>query len=163
MTKRNFLTGWLALAWALTLLVGLGGCANLAGSDPLRVSVVGIEPLEGQGLELRMAVKLRVQNPNEQPVAFDGVAIDLEVRGSDFASGVSPERGVVPRFGEAVIVVPVTVSAMAMLKQAYGLATGDRTKLNYQMRGKLAGSGFGGVRFEASGEFELPKSMAAAP
>jgi LEA14-like dessication related protein len=165
MTKRNFWIGWLALAWALALgtSLGLGGCASLPGGDPLRVSVVGIEPLEGQGLELRMAVKLRVQNPNDQPVAFDGVAIDLEVRGSDFASGVSPEHGIVPRFGEVVIVVPVTVSAMAMLKQAYGLATGDRTRLNYELRGKLAGSGFGGVRFASSGEFELPKSMASAP
>jgi len=146
----------------ITLLAaGVAGCAGLSGSDPLKVSVVAVEPLPGQGLELRLAVTLRVQNPNDRPVDYDGVALSLEVRGSDFASGVSAERGSVPRFGEALIVVPVTVSAMSMLKQAYGLATGGNSKVDYLLRGKLAGSGFGGVRFEARGELELPTGVAS--
>jgi LEA14-like dessication related protein len=146
----------------ITLLgAGIAGCAGMPGSDPLMVSVVGVEPLPGQGLELRLAVKLRVQNPNDQAVDYDGVALSLEVRGSSFASGVSADHGSVPRFGEALIVVPVTVSAMSMLKQAYGLAQGGDNKVDYLLRGKLAGSGFGGVRFEARGEFELPTGAAS--
>jgi LEA14-like dessication related protein len=137
-------------------VAALAACAGLPGSDPLNVSVVGIEALPGQGLELRLAVKLRVQNPNDRPVDFDGVSLNLEVRGSDFASGVSPERGSVPRFGETVIVVPVTVSAMSMLRQAYGLSQGGNNQIDYLLRGRLAGSGFGGVRFESRGAFELP-------
>ena len=31
--------------------------------DPLQVTVAGIEPLESQGMEMRMLVKLRIQNP----------------------------------------------------------------------------------------------------
>ena len=87
----------------------LAGCAGLAGVDPLRVTLAGIEPLPGQGMEMRMAVKLRVQNSNDAAVDFDGAALTLEVRGMDFASGVSDQRGSVPRFGETVITVPVTV------------------------------------------------------
>jgi len=142
---------------SMMLAAVLAGCAGVPGSDPLNVSVVGIEPLQGQGLELRLAVKLRVQNPNDRPVDFDGVSLNLEVRGSDFASGVSPERGTVPRFGETVIVVPVTVSAMSMLRQAYSLSQGGNNQIDYLLRGRLAGSGFGGVRFESRGAFELPK------
>ena len=33
------------------------------------------------GAELRLAVKLRVQNPNEEAVEYDGAALDLEVNG----------------------------------------------------------------------------------
>jgi LEA14-like dessication related protein len=109
-----------------------------------------------------------VQNPNDAPVEFDGIAIDLDVRGTDFASGVSDQRGTVPRFGELVLSVPVTVSASSVIKQALSFAMGNREKLSYQLRGKLAGSGagagagFGGLRFTSSGEMDLPAGMGAA-
>lgn len=144
-------------AWALIMLVT--GCASLGGNDPLNVTLAGIDSLPGEGMEVRMAVKLRVQNPNETPVNFDGVALTLELRGQDLASGVSDVQGSVPRFGETVVVVPVTVSAMAMLRQAYSFATGDRTKLDFVARGRLAGGAFGGTRFESKGEFDLPAAL----
>lgn len=133
----------------------LAGCAMMGG-DPLRVQVVGLEALQGEGMELRFAAKLRVQNPNETPIDYDGVAVDLEVRGSAFASGVSDARGTIPRYGEAVVTVPVTVSAFAMVRQAMGFASGDRSKIDYVLRGKVGGSTFGSVRFESKGQLELP-------
>jgi LEA14-like dessication related protein len=155
--RRRWLAGVL-----LAAAVGVG-CAGLPGADPLHVSLAGVESLPGEGLELRMAVKLRVQNPNENAVNYDGVAVDLELRGIDFASGVSDAQGTVPRFGEAVVVVPVTVSAYAMARQVYSFAMGDRSKVTFVARGKLAGSGFGGMRFESSGEFDLPAGLSGAP
>ena len=153
--------------WRHWLLVSAGlvlaGCATWPGTDPLQVSLAGVESLPGEGMEVRMAVKLRIQNPNDAPVNYDGVALTLELRGLDFASGVSDVQGSVPRFGEAVLVVPVTVSAFAMAKQVYTFAMGDRSKVTYVARGKLAGSGFGGVRFESKGEFDLPAGPAATP
>ena len=67
----------------------MAGCASLQSRDPLQVTVAGIEPLQGQGLELRMLVKLRVQNPNDAPVDYNGVAVEMDVQGKSFASGVS--------------------------------------------------------------------------
>ncbi|HOM14192.1 MAG TPA: LEA type 2 family protein, partial [Rubrivivax sp.] len=130
----------LLLVW---LCVLLAGCAGLPGQDPLNVTLAGLESLPGQGMEVRMAVKLRVQNPNA-PVDFNGVAVTLELRGLDFASGVSDAQGTVPRFGETVLTVPVTVSAYALAKQALSFVAGDRAKVDWVARGKLAGSGFGG-------------------
>jgi LEA14-like dessication related protein len=111
-------------------------------------------------MEGRFLVRLRVQNPNEQPIEYDGVALELDVRGSRLASGVSDERGTVPRFGEAVIAVPVSVPATALVRQALGFATGDRSKVDYRLRGKLAGPAFGGMSFESSGEITLPAGLA---
>ncbi len=71
----------------------LNGCAGLFGGDPLRVNVAGIEPVDGQGLEMRFNVKLRVQNPNDSTVSFTGVSLDLELNGEPFASGVSDQSG----------------------------------------------------------------------
>src|SRR5262245_23995663 len=91
---------------AIFTLALLCGCASMQARDPLQVTVAGIEPLQGQGLELRMNVKLRVQNPNDAPVEYNGVAVQMDVQGKTFASGVSDAAGTVPRFGEAVVSVP---------------------------------------------------------
>src|SRR5208282_4170407 len=99
MNKRKWLqgAGVLSAAWMLA------GCVNLGLREPVQVNVVGIEPLPGEGMEMRMAVKLRLQNPNDVAMDFDGISIVLDVRGSTFATGVSSERGSVPRFGETVV------------------------------------------------------------
>ena len=159
-----FLRRLLMTCLSALVLTGLSACASFGGREPVKVNVVAVEPLTGQGLELRFLVKLRVQNPNDAPVDFDGIAIDLDVRGTDFASGVSDQRGTVPRFGELVLSVPVTVSASSVIKQALSFAMGSREKLSYQLRGKLAGSGsgFGGLRFTSSGEMDLPAGLGAA-
>src|SRR5215471_19059585 len=101
---RSLLTTLLISA-ALTL----AACATMPGRDPLQVTVADIESLPGEDLELRMMVKLRVQNPNDTPVEYNGVYVKLEVLGKTFATGVSDERGSIPRYGESVISVPVTV------------------------------------------------------
>jgi LEA14-like dessication related protein len=154
----------LLLVWLLSLLT-MVGCASLGGVDPLRVTLAGVESLAGQGMEVRMAVKLRVQNPNDAPVNFDGVSVTLELRGMDFASGVSDASGTVPRFGETVLAVPVTVSALAVARQVISLASGDNPKIEFVARGKLSDGSFGGARFESKGSFDLPAGFSgtAAP
>ncbi|WP_312935318.1 LEA type 2 family protein, partial [Stutzerimonas nitrititolerans] len=107
----------------ITLLaLSLAACAAFSSRDPLIVQVAGIQPMTGEGLELRMLVKLRVQNPNDTVIDYRGVALDLEVNGRRLASGVSNQQGSVPRFGESVLSVPVTVSAFSAARQALGLA-----------------------------------------
>jgi len=138
---------WIALA---------SGCASMPGRDPIQVNVVGVEPLPSQGAELRMAVKLRLQNPNDTALDYDGISLNLDVAGKPFASGVSPVRGAVPRYGETVLSVPVSVSALAMIRQALGLASGESASVDYRLSGKVGGSTLGPVRFESRGQLELP-------
>lgn len=154
--SRQRLGRWVSVLGAGWLLAG---CALLGQPEPMQVNVVGIEPLPGESMELRMAVKLRIQNPNDTAVDFDGVSIELDVRGSTFATGVSGERGSVPRFGETVITVPVSVSALAAVRQAFGLATSQRLMVDYALHGRLSGAPFGNMRFEAKGEIDLPKQL----
>lgn len=145
--------------WCLIVLLSLGfsGCALFQGRDPLNISVIGIEPLPGQDLELRMAVKIRVQNPNETPVDFNGIALNLEVNDQPLAAGVSDQRGHIGRYGEQVIVVPVSITAFAFLRQAYGLSQVESLQgLPYVLRGKLAGGPLGTVRFTDEGRLDLP-------
>jgi len=140
------------------LIVTLSACALFPNRDPLNINVVGIEPLPGQGLEVRMAVKLRLQNPNETAIDYTGVALDLDVNGKLLASGVSDQQGTIGRFSEGILVVPVSVSAFAALRQAVGLTqTQSLDNLPYTLRGKLAGGLFGTMRFSDSGVLSLPQ------
>src|SRR5690606_13655417 len=112
-------------------------CSSLSPRDPLQINLVGIEPLPGQGLEVRFAVKLRVQNPNEQAIDFNGIALTLEANGQPLASGVSDQSGQVPRFGEALISVPLSISAFSVVRQTWGLAAHTPGQgVPYVLRGK---------------------------
>jgi LEA14-like dessication related protein len=143
------------------------GCATLPQRDPPQITVAGVEPLQGQGLELRLLVKLRVQNPNDAPIDYDGVYVKLDVQDRTFATGVSDARGSVPRFGEAIVSVPVTVSAFRMARQVVGamgaLERGAAVeKIRYDLSGKFSGTGFRSVRFGSQGEVALPGAAPAA-
>jgi len=150
---------------ALLVLLACGallsaGCASLQGRDPIQVIVAGVEPLQGEGLELRMLVKLRIQNPNDLPLDFNGVSVELDVQGKRFATGVSDAAGSVPRFGETLVDVPVSISVFRIARQAIGVMTNEyRGKLAYEMTGKLAGPAFNSVRFQSKGELTLPAEI----
>ena len=147
------------LLLVVVMAVFVGACASLRGGDPVQVSVAGVESLPGEGLEVRMLVKLRVQNPNESAIEYDGVYVKLDVLEKTFATGVSDARGSVPRFGEAIIAVPVTVSVLRMVRHALGLLDGKPIdKVRYDMEGKLNAAAFGSTRFQAQGEFTLPSA-----
>jgi LEA14-like dessication related protein len=144
---------WLAIA----------GCAAFPNSDPLNVSVAGIESLPSEGMELRLAVRVRVQNPNDSSVEYSGAALTLNLNGTKLASGVSDEIGTVPRYGESVLTIPVTASFLGMVRQGLSFMTdGVPDDVRYEVKGKLEGGLFGTKRFSDEGTFTLqPPSPSA--
>jgi LEA14-like dessication related protein len=119
-----------------------------------------MEPLDGEGMEFRFLCQLRVQNPNEAPIEFSGVFVELQVNGTTVASGVSDATGTVPRFGEAQLAVPVTISTLRVARVAFGLFTSsnsNRAPIPYVLKGKIAGPTFSAVRFESRGELDLSR------
>ncbi|MFV8825865.1 LEA type 2 family protein [Thauera sp. WH-2] len=150
----------LLLALCTLLLTGLTGCASFTHREQVRINVVGLEPIPGEGMEMRFKVKLRVQNPNERAIDFDGIALDLDLNNRPFASGVSDRSGSVPRFGEALIEIPVSVSAIAVVRQALGVIEGEgKAEVPYTLRGRLAGGLIGSMRFSDSGTLKLPEPL----
>lgn len=142
---------------AVFAMLGLVSCAGLQQREPIDVIVAGVEPLESEGMELRMLVKLRIQNPGDSPIDFNGVSVAMDVQGKRFATGVSDATGSVPRFGEAIVSVPVSISMFRIARQAMGvMADKSAGKLEYEMTGRLAGPAFRSARFSSKGEFTLP-------
>ena len=141
----------------------LSGCSLLDPTDPVQVTVSGVDPLPTEGLELRMMLRLRVQNPNDQPIEYSGIYVNLEVQDKTFATGVSEAGGTVAAFGEAVVSVPVTVSMMRMAGQFVGVLDGvPIDRIRYRMSGKLGRGSFRSLRFQSQGELVLPVLAPAA-
>ena len=154
----------LAAPISLLGLLVVAGCASLPNTDPLNVDVAGIEPLPGEGLELRLAVSVRIQNPNDVAVEYTGTALSLELNGRDLASGVSDAAGTVPRYGETTLTIPVTISAFDMVRQALGFVNaGEQKDIPYRVRGKLEGGWFGTRRFTDEGTLDLPQPQSQPP
>lgn len=143
---------------AALLLPLLGGCVGIALQDQLDASIAGFEPLEIGFFESRYAVKVRLLNPNDTAIPFQGVVIDMTLDNKPFARGVSDQTGVVPRFGEAVIAVNL-VGSRNLLQQFIDLATRDPKPLQYRLRGRLNTEGPGGVSFQSYGDLALPGSF----
>ena len=142
----------------------LAACSALPNRDPLNIDVAGIEPLPGEGLELRLAVRVRIQNPNDADIEYSGAALNLDLNGRKLASGVSAAMGTVPRYGEAVLEIPVTVSALNMARQVLGFVNAQNQRdVSYTVHGKLEGGVFGTRRFTDEGTFELPADRQPAP
>ena len=119
--------------------------------------------MKGEGMELRLGVKLRVQNPNDEAIDFDGAHVQLNVEGKSFASGVSDAHGTVPRYGETVVTIPVTVPFIKMAIGALGVVNGKYTgKVDYDLDGKLAGPLFNSVHFSSTGQLDL-SGITASP
>ncbi len=144
------------IAVCLISLLGIASCASLPNRDPLTINVAGIEPLPSEGLEVRLEVSVRVQNPNDAPVEFSGAALNLYLNDRRLASGVSDEVGTLPRYGEMVVSVPVTISAFDVARQLLGFMAAQNTnEFSYRVRGKLEGGLFGTRRFEDEGSISL--------
>ena len=149
---------------ALLLVVFISACATLPGRDAPSVRVVGMEPLPSEGLELRFALKLRVQNPNETALVYDGMSVQLDLDGRGVASGVSDVSGEIPRFSDTVLTVPVSISAFSVFRQMLarvGDSDGQGNALSqqpiaYSLEGKLGGVGSSvATRFGDKGEMDL--------
>jgi LEA14-like dessication related protein len=136
--------------------LNLAGCAWLQRTDPPQVTLVGVEPAPSQGLEARMQLKLRVLNPNDAPIDYNGIYVQLDLMDKSFASGASNESGTVPAFGETVISVPVSVSVLGIARQAMSVVGGKGLeRITYAMHGKLSSTTSGALRFSSQGELNL--------
>ena len=143
----------------LLCAVALNACAALSMQEPLSVTIADLKPIEVNVLEQRYALKVRLLNPNDIEIAFDGVVFDLEVNDVAFAKGVSNQQSVIPRFGEAVIDVQAVSGLQNILMQINELLKGERTTLTYRIKGRLHTGGFGYTRFDSSGEIAIPTGL----
>ena len=149
------------LAVAMLGLTALGGCAGLQlGMQKPEVTVANIRLLDGNLLEQRFLLTLRVMNPNTSEIAIEGLTFKVDLNGQPFAKGVGNQPVVVPRLGEAMVEVTATTGLGGLLRQLKAFK--GREKVDYRISGRLVTGNFGGIDFDQTGEVELPKGLGEA-
>ena len=149
------------LAAAMLGLTALGGCAGLQlGMQKPEVSVANIRLLDGNLLEQRFLLTLRVMNPNTSEIAIEGLTFKVDLNGQPFAKGVGNQPVVIPRLGEAMVDVTATTGLGGLLRQFKAFK--GREKVDYRISGRLVTGSFGGIDFDQTGEVELPKGLGEA-
>jgi LEA14-like dessication related protein len=140
------------------LLLQAAGCASLGvQKDSVRVTVSDIQVIEATLMEQLYRVTLRVQNRTDQLMSIDGGSFDLELNGSDFASGVSNQAIEIPAFSDAQIDVRMVSSVFGIVRLVQGFQDREGEPLTYSISGTLATDGLLGIGFEESGEIALPR------
>jgi LEA14-like dessication related protein len=141
----------------MLLVLLIGGCTGMGLRTP-SVTLAGIEVVEAGLFEQRLAIKLRVMNPNNAEIPIHGLTFEVELNGEPFAKGVSDKAVTVPRLGEAVLEVTAVTGFAGVIRQIQGLARGNIDAISYRIKGRLMTSASYGLDFDEPGRLEMPKA-----
>lgn len=159
-----------ALRRALMLapLAGLGGCLVLpvggrsGPSEPLRIQVLGFEPLPPEGGRWRFAARVRLDNPGSPALEHQGLSLELLFQDRVFARGRLDAPGSVPARGERVLLVPLAVEAGDPARAEIARLQGPDAAQPVEMKGRgelhLGGWLGGDRRFELRMRLRLPRA-----
>ena len=133
----------------------LAGCAGMQfGLASPDVSVVNIRLLDGNLLEQRFLLTLRVINPNNVDIAVEGLTFTVDLNDQPFAKGVSNQATVIPRLGDGTIDVTATTGLASFLRQFRDLRK-IQDRVEYRLKGRLVTGRFGGINFDRTGQVSL--------
>ena len=136
----------------------LVACANLGGyKEAPKVSLANIKVLDVGLHEQKLALTIRVQNPNEKDLPIKAFSYDLLLNGQQFASGVSASAVTVPAFGNDTVEVEAFSSLGSVLRQFAEYRKGGLNKVSYRIKGSavLTDSSIR-LPFDFAGEIGLP-------
>ena len=113
MTQRTAGYAAALLIWTFMLV----GCASLTTPmDPPNVSMESFTSLPSEGGAPRFLIKLRVQNPNEQPLDIAGISYAIELVGTEVVTGVSKDIPVIDGYSEGVVSIEASLKLFQVLK-----------------------------------------------
>lgn len=116
----------------------LSGCAtmNLNYEEP-SVELISFKVLPANGFEQNFEVGLKLTNPNNFELPFNGISYQLSVAGETLAHGVAANIPTAEAYGESRFVAPVSASLMGGLKVIRALMYNQGQDISYQLKAKL--------------------------
>ena len=140
------------------LVLLLAGCAALHQTlGRPRINIANIIPREVRLFEQVFDLDLRIQNPNDVPLAVNGLAFELELNDKRFATGVSNQDLVIDRLSSDVIRVEAITTLVGFLRQVAEYQQTKNPRLTYRIKGTLySGSPSIKLTFDDSGEIKIP-------
>ena len=141
------------------------GCSTMhQGMERPRINIADVTPREVKLFEQVFDLALRIQNPNDLPLAVNGLSFDLKLNDKRFATGVSNERFVIGRLSSAVIRVEALTTLWGFIQQVAEYQRTKAPRVAYRLRGNLyVGSPSVRLPFDDSGEIDIPVEPSVRP
>lgn len=151
---------------SLAFFFAIQGCASLSPDyDKPKVDVVGVESAEGDGRPLRFRIKLRILNPNSEPLKLSGIYYVLKIAGFDVVSGTAKDLPNIEGFSEEIITVNAAASLINSIRLVTELINKPRDELHYELRAKLGttSSWMPALKVTESGVIQLSGGLSKPP
>ena len=154
------------IAATLVAMAGMAstGCTSMGGLEPPAVTLVGVEPSEVTMFETTVQVKLRISNPNPEPMTLEGASFKLRLEGHKIGQGLSKETVVIDRLDSALLDVTFHVNNAVALLQLREIF--EQEAVDYGIRAVLYTKGSWGtkkLKVEKEGRFEFVNPVELDP
>lgn len=145
---------WLPLMMALFFLTA---CAAFSPpQDPPKISLVSFRDVTADGGMPTFEIKLRVLNPNEQPLDIAGISYSVYLRDRELITGVANNIPRIAGYGEGEITMHAGLQLLELVKLLASLGTTASAPLTYQLSAKIDFRGLVPTqRIQESGEIRL--------
>ena len=143
-------------------LLMLSACATLTSDvDPPKVTMESFRSIASESGTPRFEIKLRVTNPNKQPLDVAGIGYSVEIQGKELVSGVTNDVPLVEAYSEEVVTLEASLQLFQLLRLVTSLATVESAALAYRFSAKIDFRGFTPTqRIEETGTISLDQLQA---
>lgn len=124
--------------------------------EPPAVTLASVEPTEVTMFETTVQVKLRVSNPNPEPLTLEGASFKLRLEGQKIGQGLSSETVVIDRLDSTLLDVTFHVNNAVALLQLKEIL--EQEAVDYGIRAVLYTQGSWGtkkLKVEKEGRFDF--------
>jgi LEA14-like dessication related protein len=119
-------------------IILLSGCATTRSDyEEPKVDVVGIEKSEADSEVAAFTLKLRITNPNAEPIRLNGLFYELSLDGLDVINGTARDLPEIKGYSSQIISVSSTASLINSVRLAAVLMNNQNGAINYMLRAKL--------------------------
>ena len=146
---------------AFSLLLTTAGCNSTGLLERPEVTLVGLELIEMTVFETTLRAKLRISNPNPDPLAVEGAVFKLYLDGRKVGRGMTPDSFTVGRLDSQVTEVTFHVNNAAALLRLHEIL--EQEAVSYGVRASLFTQGYFGtrrLRIERQGRFDFQAAAA---
>ena len=124
--------------------------------EPPAVSLAGVELSEVTMFETTVQVKLRVSNPNPEPMTLEGASFKLRLENHKIGQGLSSETVTIERLDSTLLNVTFHVNNAVALLQLKEIL--EQEAMDYEIRAVLYTEGSWGtkkLKVDKEGRFEF--------
>lgn len=149
-----------AMLMCLTAVLMLTACSSLRPKAP-QVAIAGVGVEEIAADTQKLALRLKLTNPNDRELPIDALDFAVEVGGVRVATGASTKPVTLPRLGEATMEVSALTDLARLMKQVGELQKSGLDAVPYRIAGTVRSplAGDGAQPFTSRGEMRLPRLL----